>query len=128
MGKKLFGECYMCGAMTSHRRDGNWSCFDCRHAKYKKRERDRRKVSGKMRALREVVFSRDHNRCVMCGSSDELQLDHIVPFESGGVTTLENLRTLCRKCNTGKGARDSKTFALKNFGMRLIMAIRHESM
>jgi 5-methylcytosine-specific restriction endonuclease McrA len=30
-------------------------------------------------------------------------VDHIVPWSKGGETILENLRTLCSKCNLGKG-------------------------
>jgi 5-methylcytosine-specific restriction endonuclease McrA len=44
----------------------------------------------------------------MCGASPakdpsvNLHADHIKPWSRGGETTLENLRTLCMKCNIGK--------------------------
>ncbi len=60
--------------------------------------------------LRFRVFERDHFSCVACGDSPatsfgkcKLHADHIVPFSKGGATVLENLRTLCMRCNIGKG-------------------------
>lgn len=64
--------------------------------------------------LRFRVLVRDSFRCVACGRSPaitlgvELQVDHIVPFNPvpgapKGKTVVENLQTLCKECNLGKG-------------------------
>lgn len=59
--------------------------------------------------LRWRVVVRDRFRCVACGRSPandltvELHVDHIMPWRDGGKTVLENLQTLCRDCNLGKG-------------------------
>jgi len=59
--------------------------------------------------LRYEVLRRDRFRCVSCGASPAtdsgcvLHVDHIIPYSRGGKTTLRNLRTLCEKCNLGKG-------------------------
>ena len=64
-----------------------------------------RKISTK---LRYEVLKRDNFKCCACGASPakdpsvELHVDHIVPWSKGGETTLENLQTLCSKCNIGK--------------------------
>jgi HNH endonuclease len=55
--------------------------------------------------IREHVFARDGYRCVRCGSSGRLTLDHIYPWSLGGPDTEDNLQTLCRPCNSSKGAR-----------------------
>lgn len=55
--------------------------------------------------LRKAVFERDAYRCQHCGSHLDLCVDHIHPESKGGKATLENLQTLCRPCNTKKGAR-----------------------
>lgn len=54
--------------------------------------------------LRWKVFRRDHYRCVKCGRHWDLTADHIIAFSNGGQTTIENLQTLCRWCNSQKGA------------------------
>lgn len=59
--------------------------------------------------LRFKVFQRDRFRCVACGRSPalslgvELHADHILAVANGGKTSIENLQTLCRECNLGKG-------------------------
>ena len=55
--------------------------------------------------LREAVYARDDYRCVHCGIGDDLTLDHIHPHSLGGDDTFENFQTLCRPCNSRKGAR-----------------------
>ncbi len=58
--------------------------------------------------LRFKVLQRDQFRCCSCGASPakdpgvELHVDHIFPWSKGGETVLENLQTLCSKCNGGK--------------------------
>ena len=62
-------------------------------------------------ALRRCVLSRDDFKCVYCGASPKqnpiirLQIDHIIPVSRGGKSVLENLQTLCEKCNYTKGAK-----------------------
>ena len=59
--------------------------------------------------LRFKVMHRDDFSCVLCGASPAksknviLHVDHIVPWAKGGETVLDNLQTLCEKCNLGKG-------------------------
>jgi 5-methylcytosine-specific restriction endonuclease McrA len=58
--------------------------------------------------LRWRVFARDGYQCQMCqlgGGDVELTVDHIVPVSRGGGNEDHNLRTLCRGCNSRKGAR-----------------------
>ena len=58
--------------------------------------------------LRYKIMKRDNFRCVICGASQKdgvkLHVDHIIPVSKGGKTIESNLRTLCDRCNLGKGA------------------------
>lgn len=54
---------------------------------------------------RERIYQRDGRCCLECGTADDLTLDHIYPWSLGGPDTDENLRTLCRPCNSRKGAK-----------------------
>ena len=59
--------------------------------------------------LRFLVMRKDNFKCCICGRSPattpglELQVDHIIPWAIGGETVIENLQTLCKGCNLGKG-------------------------
>ncbi len=56
-------------------------------------------------SLRFQVLERDNFRCWCCGAAapqTELQVDHIIPRAEGGTDSLNNLATLCQKCNRGK--------------------------
>lgn len=55
--------------------------------------------------LRWAVFRRDGYRCVHCGYDADLTADHIEPEVKGGRTGVDNLQTLCRSCNSKKGAK-----------------------
>ena len=57
-------------------------------------------------SVRRQVFERDDHRCADCGDRTNLTLDHIIPWSKGGPDTVENLQTMCRPCNSRKGARE----------------------
>ena len=56
------------------------------------------------------IFKRDHYRCQICGRTAQdgltLEVDHKIPRTKGGGNHPDNLWTLCRTCNRGKGDRD----------------------
>lgn len=58
--------------------------------------------------MRFKVLQRDNFKCCTCGASPakdpsvELHIDHIMPWSKGGETEIDNLQTLCSKCNLGK--------------------------
>lgn len=57
---------------------------------------------------RYAVLNRDGFLCVLCGASGKnakLEVDHKMPVSSGGSNAMNNLQTLCFKCNRGKGGR-----------------------
>lgn len=49
------------------------------------------------------VWRRDGGRCVMCGASDNLHFDHIIPYSKGGTSLrAENIQLLCARHNLAK--------------------------
>jgi hypothetical protein len=61
--------------------------------------------------LRNKIKERDNYKCCSCslGIEDEpnllLEIDHRIPLSKGGMSTYDNLQTLCWKCNRTKGAK-----------------------
>ena len=57
--------------------------------------------------IRYEVLKRDGFRCRICGATAQdgvrLEVDHIIPVSKGGKSIMENLQTLCERCNKGKG-------------------------
>jgi len=50
------------------------------------------------------VFRRDGYRCRYCGNDKvPLTVDHLVLWEEGGPSIVENLLSACRKCNKARG-------------------------
>jgi len=64
----------------------------------------------KRKDVRAFVFAKDDFQCVLCGSKDNLQVDHIISVHraaTGGfpiceLNKLNNLQTLCSSCNAAK--------------------------
>jgi len=75
------------------------------------------KSTGRSRTINEKtrlhVFKRDNYACRICGKSPAthrgitLHLDHIIAFSKEGANDLNNLRTLCDKCNLTRGNDES---------------------
>ena len=55
--------------------------------------------------LRWTIWERDDFTCQMCGARSHLSIDHIIPESKGGLLVEANLQTLCRSCNSRKGAK-----------------------
>lgn len=63
------------------------------------------------------VLARDKWKCLSCGRSARedgvlLEVDHIIPRSKGGSDDINNLQTLCKKCNIGKSNRDNTRLCL----------------
>ena len=71
-----------------------------------KKEKAKRKEIKKSRYIsqkvKREVWRRDQGRCIECGSKENLEFDHIIPFIKGGSNTVRNIQLLCAKCNQKK--------------------------
>ncbi|MBT1161255.1 HNH endonuclease signature motif containing protein [Bifidobacterium sp. SO1] len=51
---------------------------------------------------RKRVYARDGYKCLRCGSTKNLTIDHIYPWSMGGRDDIDNFQTLCQSCNSWK--------------------------
>lgn len=56
-------------------------------------------------SIKKIVWDRDGGKCVLCGSTINLEFDHEIPFSLGGSNRTENIRVLCKDCNRKKSAK-----------------------
>ncbi len=50
-----------------------------------------------------AVWKRDKGKCVMCGRTDNLHFDHVIPYSKGGSSLVaENIQLLCARHNLAK--------------------------
>lgn len=49
--------------------------------------------------IRNIVLERDHNKCQICNSRNNLHIHHIVKRRNGGSHDPDNLITLCASCH-----------------------------
>lgn len=60
------------------------------------------KITPEIVARLEAVFGR---KCLACGATEDMHLDHIQPLSKGGSNLIDNLQFLCRGCNLSKKVR-----------------------
>lgn len=49
-----------------------------------------------------TILDKYEHRCLRCGTTDRITMDHIVPLSRGGEHTADNIQPLCKKCNQWK--------------------------
>jgi 5-methylcytosine-specific restriction endonuclease McrA len=68
---------------------------------------------------RQTIMRRDKYRCVYCGYTSHLTIDHVIPLSKGGSKDISNCVTACFYCNTRKGNRTPGEAGLKfKYGRR----------
>lgn len=86
---------------------------NARGREWARKNRDKRNANQRVRRsqggglgtwgrLRLDVFELHGERCLRCGSTERIEIDHVVPVALGGVNKIENLQPLCRTCNASK--------------------------
>lgn len=45
------------------------------------------------------------NKCLKCGSIENISMDHVIPLAKGGEHDVNNIQPLCRHCNSVKNAK-----------------------
>jgi len=74
----------------------------CKRWYQENKERQKQAVKARKVALKERVSLSCGGKCVYCGSTQRLQIDHVVPRSKGGANEISNLVLACQKCNRAK--------------------------
>lgn len=82
---------------------GSYQICDFASLLWQDTEADRLRAAARL--ISEIIYTRDDYKCVYCGSTEDLTLDHIIPLSRGGNNDASNLATACRSCNSSKGAK-----------------------
>jgi len=63
-------------------------------------------------------------RCVYCGATENLSVDHMFARITGGTDSIENLVCSCRSCNSSKGKKDMMTWFKERDKFPPLMVLR----
>lgn len=102
------GYCVDCGVFVVYLKTWDGLCDDCfnkRNCTGVLRSETAYKKNPISNRDRWIVWERDNFTCQVCGSRQNLAVDHIVPESKGGANDITNFQTLCKRCNSRKGAR-----------------------
>jgi 5-methylcytosine-specific restriction endonuclease McrA len=104
-----FALCNGCGKMVAPEqlnRSASGRCRDCAPAYIKRKNARQEKARGLIsKEQRHRVMVRDGYRCVDCGATTNLAVDHLVPVVETGPRrcTDDELCVLCKPCNGRRG-------------------------
>ena len=90
--------------------------------KFEETKKQERKIMND--DIRYNVLKRDNYKCQICGATAKdgakLHVDHIIPVSKGGKTVMNNLQTLCERCNIGKSNKTENDDICPKCGGKLV--------
>lgn len=87
-----------------------------------------RHFSRALKPNRTRIYKRDGHKCVYCGSTKNLTLDHVMPKSRGGSNEWTNLVTSCFKCNLRKSNRTPEEAKMTMSQKPYVPTIVHQTM
>lgn len=68
------------------------------------------------------------NKCLCCGSTKRITVDHVVPLVAGGSNTIDNIQPLCWTCNRRKWAKtiDYRPLHLQNAQLNMRVFVQEQ--
>lgn len=60
-----------------------------------------------------IKFKSKRDKCCRCGSTKNIEIDHVIPLAVGGTTDDINLQPLCRECHAMKTAYERTIFPVQ---------------
>lgn len=75
--------------------------------------RARLKTNGVFKIRKSFLLRLYDSNCIVCGSNQNIQADHVLPLSRGGRHSEGNLQPLCQKCNYSKHHRTMMEWKLQ---------------
>ena len=101
--------CQVCGRVYFRppSQAGKYCSITCKHIGGRNTVYPTKQARYHFRKLqKQVILERDGHRCILCNSTTNLHVDHILAVALGGINTLENGQTLCHECHKAKTRQD----------------------
>jgi 5-methylcytosine-specific restriction endonuclease McrA len=95
-------------AEQANQRQRRWRKLNTERAKElsRKKEQTRRQRKANWAGITKIqlekIFLAYGNKCLSCGATENIEIDHVVPLCAGGAHLPDNLQLLCHKCNLQK--------------------------
>lgn len=95
-------------SLNSNLTGATWKCIYCKKLELVTESEPREESTSRSgrkpipQRVKDIVWNRDGAKCVECGSKENLEYDHIIPYSKGGSDTDRNLQLLCERCNRTK--------------------------
>ena len=101
-------------ATSPNYKSARWKCAYC-NKKVTIKQNDHgveKRESGRAipKNVQTNVWRRDQGQCVECGSKENIEFDHIIPWSKGGGNTTRNIQLLCQECNRKKSHKEPGTW------------------
>jgi 5-methylcytosine-specific restriction endonuclease McrA len=98
-------------SLSPNEKSATWKCSYCGKVVVVKSDDIKRRAVSVTREpipkeVQREVWQRDCGKCVVCGSQERLEFDHIIAHSKGGANTARNLQLLCESCNRKKSAKN----------------------
>lgn len=77
-------------------------------------------MSVSPKVLKQQLTEQYGEHCFMCGTSQPLELSHLIPKYKGGKDSIENMRLICQSCNRIIANRSFREFEFEKYLSELI--------
>lgn len=75
------------------------------HRGYRLKRRELLLVNGIYEVINKDIIRLYNSPCYYCGSTEQIQADHVIPVKRGGRHSIGNLVPACKFCNVSKGSK-----------------------
>ena len=96
-------------------RNAEYCSKKCKKLSYQKRNPPKRRLRSAT-LYRNIVVDLLGGMCVDCWTTDDLEIDHVIPVVFGGKDNIENLHILCRKHHAEKSKKENRKTDYAFFG------------